>query len=244
METINILKEIRQELKELSKNPKNIKDYSRFFKDNKKHIGLAAPIIRKLSAEKFKRIKHLDKKQILEICEKLLECNDSSSQDIAFDWAYRIRKEYVKSDFAIFEKWLEKYVNSWGSCDNLCTHAFGYYLFVFPESISKIQRWTQSKNKWKRRASAVIFIYSLRRGRYLKESLKIAKSLLLDKEDLVQKGYGWMLKEASNINQEEIFNFVMKHKSIMPRTALRYAIEKMPAYLKKQAMIKSSKKYL
>ena len=111
-------------------------------------------------------------------------------------------------------------------------------MFVFPESIPKIKQWTTSKNKWKRRASAVIFIYSVRKGKYLEESLKIAKSLLLDDEDLVQKAYGWMLKEASNTHQEEIFNFVMKHKSIMPRTALRYAIEKMPANLKKQAMKK------
>lgn len=239
MRKINIIEEIRQELKKIAENPANVKDYSRFHKDGKKHIGLSANITRKFYAEKFKKIKHLDKKQIFDLCVKLLECENDSCRGMAFDWAFRIRKQYTKKDFAIFEKWLDRYVDTWGSCDDFCTHAFGYHLYVFPESIPKIREWTRSKNKWKRRALAVIFIYPARNGTYLDEVLKIAKSLLLDEEDLVQKAYGWMLKEASTANQKMIFDFVIKHKNVMPRTALRYAIEKMPANLKKQAMMKS-----
>ncbi|MFH1089505.1 MAG: DNA alkylation repair protein [Candidatus Uhrbacteria bacterium] len=238
MEIKNILKEIRQELKELAKNPNNVKDYSRFHKDGKKHISLTSAVTRKLYSEKFNQIKHLDKKQILGLCEKLLEYKDDSCRGMAFDWAFRIRKQYTKEDFVIFEKWLDKYVDTWGSCDDLCTHAFGNHLLMFPEIISKIHLWTKSKNKWKRRASAVVFIYSARQNKYLNDDLKIAESLLSDEEDLVQKAYGWLLKEASNSNQKKIFDFVMKHKSDMSRTALRYAIEKMPAGLKKQAMAK------
>jgi len=55
---------------------------------------------------------------------------------------------------------------------------------------------------------------------------------------MVQKGYGWMLKEASKHHQKQVFDLVMKHKSTMPRTALRYAIELMPKSLKKRAMRK------
>ena len=58
------------------------------------------------------------------------------------------------------------------------------------------------------------------------------------KDDLVQKGYGWMLKAASEAHCNEVFDFVMKNKDIMPRTALRYAIEKMPKELKAMAMAK------
>jgi 3-methyladenine DNA glycosylase AlkD len=62
--------------------------------------------------------------------------------------------------------------------------------------------------------------------------------LLLDADDLVQKGYGWMLKSASQLHQKEIFDYIMKKKDVMPRTALRYAIEKMPLELKEKAMKK------
>jgi 3-methyladenine DNA glycosylase AlkD len=66
----------------------------------------------------------------------------------------------------------------------------------------------------------------------------IADQLLTDPDDMVQKGYGWMLKACSQAHQKDVFAYVMKHKKEMPRTALRYAIEKMPEELRKRAMAK------
>jgi 3-methyladenine DNA glycosylase AlkD len=73
---------------------------------------------------------------------------------------------------------------------------------------------------------------------FLKDIFGIADILLLDKDDMVQKGYGWMLKAASEAYQKEIFDYVVSKKTVMPRTALRYAIEKMPQELKAEAMRK------
>jgi 3-methyladenine DNA glycosylase AlkD len=89
-----------------------------------------------------------------------------------------------------------------------------------------------------RRASAVSLIIPARNGKFLNDILEIADLLLLDNDDLVQKGYGWMLKAASEANQQEIFEYVIKNKKIMPRTSLRYAIEKMPKKMKAIAMEK------
>ena len=73
----------------------------------------------------------------------------------------------------------------------------------------------------------------------MKDIFDVAVKLLKDEDDLVQKGYGWALKEASKPHQKEVFNFVMKHRGKMPRTALRYAIELMPKSLKQKAMAKN-----
>ena len=81
-------------------------------------------------------------------------------------------------------------------------------------------------------------IYALRKKKYLENAFSIANILLEDQDDLVQKGYGWMLKEASNVYLYEIYNFVKKNKKKMPRTALRYAIEKMPKEMKIELMEK------
>ncbi len=86
-----------------------------------------------------------------------------------------------------------------------------------------------------------MLIYSLRRKQLLDAAFEVADMLLLDKDDLVQKGYGWMLKEASNNYPEEVFDYVMRHKKVMPRTALRYAIEKLSPELRKEAMRKDFK---
>ena len=72
----------------------------------------------------------------------------------------------------------------------------------------------------------------------LREAFVVADILLKDSDDMVQKAYGWMLKEVSNQYPERVFSYVMKHKDKMPRTALRYAIEKLSLSLKKQAMKK------
>ena len=73
-------------------------------------------------------------------------------------------------------------------------------------------------------------------GGVSKEVFEISDILLTDKDDMVQKGYGWMLKEASKKHQEEVFDYVMKWREKMPRTALRYAIEKMPVEMRRKAM--------
>ena len=101
-----------------------------------------------------------------------------------------------------------------------------------------MKKWAKSNNRWVKRASAVTLIIPARHGKFLKDIFEIADILLLDKDDLVQKGYGWMLKAASNAHQKEVFEYVMKNKELMPRTALRYAIEKMPKGLEIKAMEK------
>jgi 3-methyladenine DNA glycosylase AlkD len=107
-----------------------------------------------------------------------------------------------------------------------------------PELLADLKKWTQSPNRWARRASAVSLIVPARKGLFLPDIFEIAELLLTDKDEMVQKGYGWMLKAASAAHREEIFQFVLKHKAIMPRTALRYAIEKMPEEMREKAMEK------
>lgn len=203
-----------------------------------KPMVLRTGVVRKISAEHFKEIRNLPKNEIFKLCEELLQSGDGNLGEIARDWAFRCRKRYEKKDFKTFERWLKKYVKSWGSCDHLCVHPLGHLIETFPELAAKVKRWTKSKNLWERRASAVALIPALRRGKLLREAFQTADILLQDKEDLVQKGYGWMLKEASNRFPKEVFRYVMKNRKKMPRTALRYAIEKMPKEWKKEAMRK------
>ena len=81
-------------------------------------------------------------------------------------------------------------------------------------------------------------IIPAKQGKFLQDIFEIADILLHDKDDLVQKGYGWMLKEANRRHHQEVFDYVMRNKETMPRTALRYAIEKMPEDLRHIAMTK------
>lgn len=196
---------------------------------------LRTSIVREVSADLFRKIKNLPKQKIFLLCEELLRAGYNS---VAFDWAFRLKGQYERRDFFLFEFWLKKYVKDWGSCDDFCTHAFGHFLFTYPDFASRLLSWVRSKNMWLRRASAVILIYSLRRKALFQRAIDIADILLLDEEDLVLKGYGWMLKEASHSYPKEVFQYVLRNKNVMPRTALRYAIEKFPPLWRREAMKK------
>ena len=107
-----------------------------------------------------------------------------------------------------------------------------------PNILISLKAWTKSENRWLRRASAVTLILPARKGNFLNDIFEICDSLLKDEDDLVQKGYGWLLKEASRTHQKQVFEYIMKNKKDMPRTALRYAIEKLPKDLRDIAMKK------
>lgn len=210
----------------------------RFFKEAIQTRGIKTPLVRKLSAQYKKEMKQLSKAEVFQLCEGLWQSGFLEESLIACDWAYSQKKKFEPADFKPFERWVKKYVSNWASCDTLCNHTIGEFLMMYPEFLPELKRWAVSKNRWVKRAAAVSLIIPARKGLWLEEMLEIATLLLQDPDDLVQKGYGWMLKSASEFEPTPVFKFVMQHKAKMPRTALRYAIEKMPADKKAKAMAK------
>jgi 3-methyladenine DNA glycosylase AlkD len=232
-----IISGIRQDLKE-AVNEKTSVDYSRYFKEPVKYYGVETNKVSRIAKKWFSEIRLLDKKEILALCDELFKSDFNEEAFIASELSYLIHDRFEERDFVIFEKWIDNYINNWAKCDSLCNHTVGAFIEKYPDYIKHLKQWTKSNNRWVRRASAVSLIIPAKQGKFLKDIFEIADSLLLDKDDLVQKGYGWLLKDASIQHQREIFDYVMKNKKVMPRTALRYAIERFPADLRKKAMEK------
>ncbi|MFA5871566.1 MAG: DNA alkylation repair protein [Parcubacteria group bacterium] len=233
----NVLKKIRLELKKNS-DLKTKKSGERFFKEAVKLYGVKSAVTARIAKDFFKDIESRRKSDIFALCEDLWQSGYMEESFVACHWSYLLRKDFEPKDFKVFEKWVKEYVRNWAACDTLCNHTVGDFISMYPEYLANLKKWARSRNLWMRRASAVSLIIPARQGNFLKDIFEIANILLLDKEDLVQKGYGWMLKAASQAHQKEVFRYVMKNKAKMPRTALRYAIEKMPEDLRKKAMAK------
>ncbi len=235
-----ILEHIRQELKN-AVDEKTLHSAARFFKENEKITlyGVKTALVQKIAKEIFQEIKDKPKQEIFDLCEEFWRSGYMEESFVACNWSYAVRKKYEPADFEVFERWIQNYVGNWASCDTLCNHTVSEFLEVYPQFLPKLVVWTKSENRWMRRAAAVSLIIPARKGLFLDVIFEIATALLTDKDDLVQKGYGWMLKAASEVHhQKEVFDFVIRYKAVMPRTALRYAIEKMPPELKMQAMSK------
>ena len=230
-----VVKRLLKEIKAVDK-PANRTDYQRFFKEKLEHpVGLRTPVLRGVSNKAFKAVKAYDKDEILDICDDMLAGGRRYMRFFAFEWSRKLESRYAEKDLARFERWLKRYVNNWGSCDHLCG-TLGLLIVKFPGLSSRRMKWARSRNMWLRRASAVALIDPVKRGMLLKDIFATAEILMSDDEDLVQKGYGWMLKVAGDYFFDDVHAFVMRHRHDMPRTALRYAIEKWPAAKRRKAM--------
>jgi 3-methyladenine DNA glycosylase AlkD len=214
------------------------KVFQRFFKEDVKYYGVKTAVVGKIAKKYWKEIESRDKKEIFRLCEELYKSGYCEEAFIVSNWVPNLKDRFEREDLAVFRRWIEIYITNWAECDGFCNHSVGDFIEKFPESIAELKRWTQSDNRWLRRAAAVSLIIPAKHGKYLDDVIGIADLLLTDTDDMVQKGYGWLLKEASRNHQAEVLDYVMRNRKEMPRTSLRYAIELMPKATRLEAMEK------
>jgi len=234
---VGILQDIRTELvQNIDEHTRNTAQ--RFFKEKVKVHGVMTGTVTKIAKKYFSQVRGRDKKDIFSLCEELFSSGYMEESSIACNWSYWIHERFEEKDLRIFEAWLDKFINNWASCDTLSNHTLGAFFEKYPGRVIELKRWAKSGNMWKRRAAAVSLIIPARRGGFLSDAFEISDILMDDSEDLVQKGYGWLLKEESRNHQKAVFQYVQSNKRRMPRTAFRYAVERMPEELRKKAMEK------
>jgi 3-methyladenine DNA glycosylase AlkD len=219
-----LLNNLRQDLRKQS-DPEKIAVYKRFFKTGKgeygegdEFLGVTVPksrlIARKYKDLSFGEIQALLKSKIHE--ERLIAL---------FILVYNFKKGTEEEKKKIFDFYLAstKYINNWDLVDSSAGYIVGGYLHNKPKNILK--KLARSKSLWDRRIAVISTFYFL----YQKEAkftFEIAEILIPDKNDLIQKAVGWMLREAGKRCGAEIEEeFLKKHYKNMGRTALRYSIE-------------------
>ena len=235
----DLLLDIRQTLMD-NADKTTSESLARFFKEGEgaKRYSVPVEIVRKFGREVYQQIKNKPKQEVFDLCDGLWSSMIFEEAYIACILTKSFRRNYESEDIKIYQKWVKQYVNNWSDCDTLCSTTIGYHLIHFSENVKVLENWASSDNRWVKRAAAISLVVPGKKGYYLEDVFHIADILMMDPDDMVQKGYGWMLKETSKAYEKEVFDYVMKHKSKMPRTALRYAIEKLPDEMKVEAMTK------
>lgn len=139
----------------------------------------------------------------------------------------------------LFDLYIRRHdrVNNWDLVDLGALYVVGIYLVGQPRDI--LYKLARSKNIWERR-TAIVGTGQLIRNGEVADTFKIAEILLKDEHDLIHKGTGWMLRAAGDVDQKRLLSFLDKHAATMPRTLLRYAIEKLDP--KKRAHYMNAKK--
>lgn len=128
------------------------------------------------------------------------------------------------------------YINNWDLVDLTAYKILGRWLYQQNQGHDLLLKLARSRNLWEKRIAMVSTYYFIKRHNFA-PTLQIATILLQDKHDLIHKAVGWMLREMGKINRQELDRFLLQHYHQMPRTALRYAIEKHPPAIRKKYLL-------
>ncbi|MBT4277154.1 DNA alkylation repair protein [Candidatus Falkowbacteria bacterium] len=220
---MNNVLELKKELKSLA-NSRQAKILQGFFKTGKGQygegdifLGIKVPIQRKI-AIKYKTL-------LINDIQKLLNNKIHEERLIAlFILIHKYKIESNKEKIYKFYLKNTKNINNWDLVDLSAPKIVGDYLLNKKRNI--LYELVKSKNLWDRRI-AILSTFTFIRNNDFKDTIKISKILLKDEHDLIHKAVGWMLREMGKRNEKELKNFLDKHYKKMPRTMLRYSLEKL-----------------
>jgi 3-methyladenine DNA glycosylase AlkD len=138
-------------------------------------------------------------------------------------------------EFAMFESWLDR-ISSWADHDGLVHSLISPMIRAQPARSQFVFRWAKSPNRWHRRAACVALIRPARAQLLFPEIVKLSDALLADKDDMVQKGLGWLLRETAKFDAKRTVPYLVKIRESAPRLVLRTACETLPASLKQKIL--------
>jgi 3-methyladenine DNA glycosylase AlkD len=183
----------------------------------KKHIDISITDMKTLIQSKYHEERFLG---LIILVNKYAKTKDKKNRN-------QLYKIYVSSF---------KYINNWNLVDVTCPHVTGKHLIDKDRTI--LYKWAKSEDLWTKRI-AMVSTFSFIRKNDLEDTFKIAEILLHDEHDLIHKAVGWMLREAGKRDIKKEETFLKKYYKTMPRTMLRYSIEKFPE-TKRQKYLKGT----
>lgn len=222
-----MLEKLKEELQS-QENKRKAKIHQRFFKTGKGEygegdvfLGITVPLQRKIAKKYYdlnlKDIEILLKSKIHEyrftalviLIQKFKQGNNKEQKQI-FNF-------YIKN---------AKRINNWDLVDTTAAHIAGKYLLNKNKERTILYKLSKSKNLWEKRI-AIIATQTFIRNKEFEDTIKLSEIYLNEKHDLMHKAVGWMLREIGKKEEKVLTNFLEKYSKIMPRTMLRYSLERL-----------------
>jgi len=221
--------------------PEKAIEVQRYFKEQVSCYGLTAAQVRRIALDLYEEVRgDWTLQQAADLCEILLPNRYAEAKGVATTIFLRYTADFGRPVFPLIKRWLVRnYCDNWAAVDGLCPDGVGALLEKYPVLVRKIKGWTASPNRWVKRAAAVSFIKLARRGRNLETAYAISKRLFAVDDDLIEKANGWLLREAGKTDMARLEKFLERHGTAIPRTTLRYAIERFPEAKRKQLLLRT-----
>jgi 3-methyladenine DNA glycosylase AlkD len=188
-------------------------------------LGLTAPQLHAYARDLYPKVKSWPPEELNRLCTELFASGVHEGGVLVAYLYRRFVKRCGAAELRMFGQWMERYAMSWAQVDGVGMWLIPASLANDPTLVPSMVKWTPAKSQWKRRAAAVGLLGEAKHGRHWDVIGEVVVRLANDPEDLVQKGVGWLLKEAYAATPAEVVALLRAEK--FPRLVLRYAAEKM-----------------
>jgi 3-methyladenine DNA glycosylase AlkD len=224
--------------------PERARQVQNYFKEAVRSFGVPSPTVRAIAAElhgPIKKIWTID--QAIELCDILFPKPELETKGVAALILARYKKDFPRKLCAQVKRWLAKdYLDNWASVDIFCPEVMGTLLLRYPDLVEEVKTWTGHRNRWVKRASIVSFLKLTKKEGFLDIIYGQAVALFPVDDDLIHKANGWVLREVGKRDMARLERFLLNHGPAIPRTTLRYAIERFPEARRRELLVKTKKK--
>jgi 3-methyladenine DNA glycosylase AlkD len=200
-----------------------------FFKEEVKSRGWYTAELRKL-AVRFRRtiVKEQGVEFLIRVADKLFAGEVLEEKVFAVFLLEKLVGDFGDREFRMFDSWLDR-VTSWADHDALAHYLLAPMVVANPLRAERVFKWAKTKNRWRRRAACVALIRGARQKKFFAEIVRLSAMLLRDEDDMVQKGLGWLLREAAKYDAATTVPYLMTIRGKAPRLVLRTACETLSA---------------
>lgn len=216
-------------------------EVQRFFKHEVKSRGWRTAELRKV-AKRFRRaiLAEHGLPYLFQVADQLFSGEVLEEKAFAVMLLEGMTRQFGRDEFKLFESWIDRITN-WADHDALVHNVIGPMVAVDAAYLPRLPRWARKNNTWHRRAAAVSLIHSTRQHKNFADIQRMTELLLTCDDDMVQKGLGWLLREAAKANPKQTVAYLMTIRDRTPRLVLRTACETLPITTRERVLAKPAK---
>jgi 3-methyladenine DNA glycosylase AlkD len=204
-----------------------------FFKEEIKSRGWYTAALRKAAAQFRRGIAGEQGMDFLvQVADQLFSGRILEEKAMAVFLLEKQTENFGEKEFKLFASWLDR-VSNWADHDALAHYLLAPMVAADPARCREVFLWAKSPNRWRRRAACVALIRGARERRFFEQIVRLSNQLLSDEDDMVQKGLGWLLREAAKADPRRTVPYLMKIRKSAPRLVLRTACETLSLSVRK-----------
>ncbi len=199
-----------------------------FFKEEiKSHGWYTAELRRAIRQCRRDILREHDFDFLVRVADKLFSGRVLEERVAAVFLLEKLDAQFGNREFKMFESWLDR-ISSWADHDGLVHSLIAPMVAAKPARVKDVFRWAKSPKRWHRRAACVALIRGARAKMFFPQIVELSNTLLADRDDMVQKGLGWLLRETAKYDAKRTVPYLMKIRGRAPRLVLRTACETLP----------------